>query len=66
MSNLKYHARKLWIVIHENDANEAIELCHECNHEKPLTTHFDAMLQTNISVCAECLEVVKDAELNVN
>jgi hypothetical protein len=50
----------------EIEETEQIELCHECNHEAELITHFDAMLQTNIQVCAECLEVVKDAELNVN
>jgi hypothetical protein len=64
--NLKYHARKLWVAMHEDETPDAIELCHECNHEADLITHFDAMLKINIEVCAECLEVVKDAENNVN
>ena len=50
----------------EIEETEQIELCHECNHEADLITHFDKMLQRNIEVCAECLEVVKDAELNIN
>ena len=62
----KQTPRNFFVSPVEIEEAEQIELCHECNHEADLTTHFDAMLKINIQVCAGCLEVVKDAELNVN
>ena len=62
----KQTPRNFFVSPVEIEEKEIIELCHECNHEADLITHFDKMLQRNIEVCAECLEVVKDAENNVN
>jgi len=45
---------------------EAVECCSLCNEPKPLTTHFEQLTQMNVELCAKCLEVVKDAENNVN
>jgi hypothetical protein len=41
------------------------EHCHDCEKVKKLHTHYDKH-EGFVKLCAECLEVVKDAENNVN
>jgi hypothetical protein len=62
----KQTPRNFFVLPIEIEDIEAVECCSLCNEPKPLTAHFEQLTSMNVELCAECIEVVKDAELNIN